>query len=69
MKMTEKEFLNELMTRREAEHHLGLRQNAFQHHMRLKRIEPCKQYGTGSGKVQLFWKRDVDNLRQYMVKR
>lgn len=66
MKMTKEEFLERIMTRREAESYLGLSNVAFQHHLRQGRIVPCKEYGTGRGKVQLFWVDDLDALRKYL---
>jgi len=64
MKMTKEEFLKQIMTRREAEDYLGLSSIAFQYHLRAKNIQPCKEYGSGSGKVQLFWKEDLDKLKK-----
>lgn len=66
MKMTKEEFLEKLMTRREAEEYVGLSNVAFQHHLRTGRIAPCKEYGYGRGKVQLFWKPDLDNLVKFL---
>lgn len=54
------------MTRREAENYLGLSNVAFQHHLRTGKIAPCKEYGAGRGKVQLFWKEDLDVLKQFL---
>lgn len=66
MKMTKEEFLDEIMTRREAEQYVGLSSVAFQHHIRKGRIAPCKEYGTGRGKVQLFWKDDLKKLKKFI---
>lgn len=66
MKMTKEEFLEQLMTRREAESYVGLSNVAFQHHIREGRITPCKEYGTGKGKVQLFWKEDLEKLKNFI---
>lgn len=66
MKMTKEEFLERVMTRREAEEYVGLSNVAFQHHIRMGRIKPCKEYGSGKGKVQLFWKDDLDNLKIFL---
>lgn len=65
-RMTKKEFLERLMTRREAESYLSLSNVALQHHLRTGRISPCKEYGSGRGKVQLFWKEDLDALKQFL---
>ena len=64
--MTKEEFLERLMIRREAEEYVGLSTVAFQHHLRIGRITPCKEYGRGSGKVQLFWKDELDNLKKFL---
>lgn len=64
MKMSRSEFLSQLMTRREAEQFVGLTNLAFQHHLRVKNILPCKVSGSGSGKVQLFWKSDLVELKK-----
>lgn len=64
MKMTKEEFLEQLMTRREAESYVGLSSVAFQHHLRQGNISPCKESGNGKGKVQLFWKEDLDELKK-----
>lgn len=61
--MTKEEFLERIMTRRESEQYLEMSQVAFQHHLRVGNIEPCKEYGRGNGKVQLFWKDDLDFLK------
>ena len=66
MKMTKEEFLNELMTRREAEKYVDLSSVAFQYHLREKNIIPCKVVGEGRGKVQLFWKDDLKNLKKFI---
>lgn len=66
MKMTKKEFLKQIMTRREAERYVGLSNVAFQHHIREGRIVPCKEYGNGKGKVQLFWRDDLDFLIKFL---
>ena len=66
MKMTKEEFLNEIMTRREAEQYVGLTSVAFQYHLREGKIKPCKEYGTGRGKVQLFWKSDLKKLKKFI---
>ena len=65
-KEQKEQLLKELMTRREAEQFLGITSVAFQHHLRVGRIKPCKEYGHGSGKVQLFWKDDLDNLKNFL---
>lgn len=65
-KMTKEEFLERLMTRREAEEYVGLSNVAFQHHLRTGKIEPCKEYGHGRGKVQLFWRDDLDFLIKFL---
>lgn len=62
MKMTKEEFLEQLMTRREAEHYLQLSQVAFQYHLKNENIKPCKEYGRGNAKVQLFWLDDLKKL-------
>ena len=64
MKMSKEEFLNQLLTRREAEQFVGLTSLAFQHHLRVENILPCKVSGSGSGKVQLFWKSDLNELKE-----
>lgn len=66
MKMTKEEFLKQIMTRREAEEYVGLSNVAFQHHLRTGKIEPCKEHGSGRGKVQLFWKDDLDKLIKFL---
>lgn len=66
MKMTKEEFLEKIMTRREAESYVGLSNVAFQHHLREGNIKPCKEYGLGRGKVQLFWKDDLDKLKNFI---
>lgn len=67
MKFTKQEFLKKIMLRREAENYLGLTQAAMQYHISNGNIVPCKEYGTGKGKVQLFWQDDLDVLkRDYM---
>lgn len=68
MKMTKEEFLEQLFTRREAESYLELSSVAFQHHLRQGNIEPCKHHGKGGGKVQLFWKDDLDRLKESLEK-
>lgn len=55
--------LEQVITRREAEILLELGTSAFQHHIRTGRITPFKEFGKGSGKVQLFWADDL--LEQY----
>lgn len=64
--MTKEEFLERLMTRREAESYVGLSNVAFQHHLRNGNIMPCKEYGNGRGKVQLFWRDDLDKLIKFL---
>lgn len=64
MKMSKEEFLNQLLTRREAEQFVNLSTLAFQHHLRAQNILPCKVGGSGSGKVQLFWKSDLNELKE-----
>lgn len=66
MKMTKEEFLKQLMTRREAEHYLQISSVAFQHHLRSENIIPCKEYGRGNSKVQLFWVDDLDELKKIL---
>lgn len=66
VKMTKEEFLQNIMTRREAEAHVGLSNVAFQHHLREKNIVPCKESGKGKGKVQLFWKKDLEKLKEIL---
>lgn len=66
MKMTKEEFLERIMTRREAESYVGLSNVAFQHHLRTENIIPCKEYGDGRGKVQLFWKEDLKKLKEFL---
>lgn len=61
--MTKEEFLEQIMTRREAENYTQLSNVAFQHHLRQGNIKPCKEYGAGKGKVQLFWKEDLDKFK------
>lgn len=62
MKMTKEEFLQKLMTRREAEQYVQLTAASFQNHLRSGNIIPCKEYGRGNAKVQLFWVDDLDKL-------
>ena len=64
--MTKKEFLEQILTRREAESYVGLSSVAFQHHLRQGHITPCKESGSGKGKVQLFWKEDLDELKKIL---
>lgn len=66
MKLTKEEFLEQIMTRREAESYVELSNVAFQHHLREKNIIPCKEVGSGRGKVQLFWKNDLDDLKDFL---
>ncbi|GGN67661.1 hypothetical protein [Oceanobacillus indicireducens] len=66
MKMSKEEFLEQIMTRREAESYVGMSNVAFQHHIRNKNIIPCKEYGVGRGKVQLFWKDDLNKLKEFV---
>lgn len=66
MKMTKEEFLEQLLTRREAESYVGLSNIAFQHHLREGNIKPCKEAGRGNGKVQLFWKKDLEKLKEIL---
>lgn len=62
--MTKEEFLKQIYTRREAESYVGLSNVAFQHHLREGNVKPCKEAGTGRGKVQLFWKEDLDKFKK-----
>lgn len=64
--MTKEEFLEQIMTRRESEQYLGLSSVAFQHHLRNGNIKPCKDFGQGRGKVQLFWKDDLNKLKDFL---
>lgn len=64
--MTKEEFLNQLMTRREAESYLRLSQVAFQYHLRNENIKPCKETGRGNAKVQLFWLDDLKELERLL---
>jgi hypothetical protein len=64
MKMTKEEFLEQILTRREAERYLELSSVAFQHHLRQGNITPVKEVGQGKGKVQLFWKEDLNTFRR-----
>lgn len=66
MKMTKEYFLSQLMTRREAESFLDLSSMAFQYHLRVGNIKPCKESGHGKGKVQLFWLDDLKNLEKIL---
>lgn len=66
-KMTKEEFLKQLYTRREAENYLQISSVAMQHHLRQGNIKPCKEYGRGNAKVQLFWREDLDKLKQKLV--
>ncbi len=66
MEMTKEEFLNQIMTRREAEGYVGLSNVAFQYHLRNENIVPCKEFGDGRGKVQLFWKDDLNELKNFL---
>lgn len=66
MKMTKEEFLEQLMTRREAEQYLQLSQVAFQYHLKSENIKPCKEYGRGNAKVQLFWLDDLKELETFL---
>lgn len=61
--MTKEQFLDQLMTRREAEAYLGLSQVALQYHLREDNIKPCKEHGKGNAKVQLFWLDDLKRLK------
>jgi hypothetical protein len=63
MKKTKEEFLEQILTRREAERYLELTSVAFQHHLRQSNILPVKEVGQGKGKVQLFWKEDLDKFK------
>lgn len=63
-KMTKEEFLEKIMTRREAESYVGLTSVAFQYHLRRGNITPCKEFGSKNGKVQLFWKEDLDEFKK-----
>lgn len=66
MKMTKEEFLEKIMTRREAESYLQLSQVAFQYHLRNGNIKSCKEYGRGNAKVQLFWLDDLKKLEELL---
>lgn len=57
------EFLENLLTRREAEQYAGLSAVAFQHHIRKENVKPCKDVGEGTGRVMLFWKKDLEKLK------
>lgn len=61
--MDKEEFLENLLTRREAEEYTGLSAVAFQYHLRKGNIEPCKDVGFGTGRVMLFWKDDLKKLK------
>lgn len=63
MKMTKEEFLKLILTRREAEQYAEMTSSALQHHLRQGNIRPCKEHGKGTGKVQLFWKSDLDKIK------
>lgn len=62
MSMTKEDFLERLYTRRAAEQYVQLSNVAFQYHLKLENIKPCKEFGKGRGKVQLFWREDLDRL-------
>lgn len=66
MEMSKQEFLKRIKTRREAEQYLGLSQVAMQYHLRQGNITPCKEVGSGTGKVQLFWESDLDELKKLL---
>lgn len=60
--MTKEEFLEQILTRREAEQYAGLTSSALQHHLRNENISPCKEFGKGNAKVQLFWKDELEKI-------
>lgn len=66
LKMSKEEFLEKLYVRREAERYVELSNSAFQYHLRQGNISPCKESGTGKGRVQLFWKEDLDRLKEFL---
>lgn len=55
--------LSGILTRREAEGLLEIKPAGLQHHLNKGNIKPCKVVGEGRGAVQLFWERDVLNLK------
>lgn len=59
-----KEFLNQILFRRQAEELAKMSPQAFQNHVRKGHIVPAKEHGTGKGKAQLFWREDIDNLKK-----
>lgn len=63
---TKEELLEQIMTRREAERYLEVSAAAFQYHIRVGNISPVKEYGERSGKVQLFWKEDLEKLKNFL---
>lgn len=61
MKLTKEEFLNEIMTRREAQDYMGVTNQTMQYHLTRGNLKPCKTVPVGTTKeTQLFWKRDID---------
>jgi hypothetical protein len=61
--VNKQEFLQQILTRREAEQLAGLTTMAFQHHLKQGNIKPAKEAGKGTGKIQLFWKDDVLKIK------
>lgn len=61
--MNKRELLNQILFRREAEELAEMTSQAFQHHLTKGHIIPAKEYGSGKGKNQLFWREDVLNLK------
>ncbi|GAK02292.1 hypothetical protein JCM19037_518 [Geomicrobium sp. JCM 19037] len=61
--MDKHEFLKEILTRQEAQELAGMTRPTFLYHVNKGHIKPAKESGTGTGKVQLFWREDVENLK------
>jgi hypothetical protein len=61
--MKRQELLNQILFRRQAEELAKMSPQAFQKHISKGHIVPAKEHGIGKGKAQLFWKKDVENLK------
>lgn len=66
--MFSSEFLNEILTRREAEQLAGLTSVAFQYHLRQNNIKPDKEVGKGKGRTQLFWRSSIEKFKKTYVR-
>ncbi|MBP3038052.1 hypothetical protein J9303_00835 [Bacillaceae bacterium Marseille-Q3522] len=65
--MDKQEFVNNILTRREAEQLIGTSsQNFTKTYLKTGRLKPVKEHGNGPGKVQLFWKGDI--LKMQFIK-